>query len=46
MVEFLPFNYTCRDWYATAAAVEGVQYHGVMNRKGTEGVDDRERVLY
>jgi hypothetical protein len=31
LIEILPYNYTCRDWYHTAARVAGVQYHAVMN---------------
>jgi hypothetical protein len=37
LVEILPYNYTCRDWYHTAAIVAGVQYHIVMNEKVPAG---------
>ena len=33
LIEVLPYNYSCRPWYHTAANVSGVQYHSVMNRK-------------
>lgn len=33
LVEFLPYKYTCRDWYHVAANVAGVTYLSVMNRK-------------
>jgi capsular polysaccharide biosynthesis protein len=33
LIEILPYNYTCRDWYHTAAVVAGVQYHFVMNER-------------
>jgi hypothetical protein len=41
LIELLPFRYICRDWYATAAAVAGVRYHGVMNVNETMGVTDQ-----
>jgi hypothetical protein len=44
MVEILPYKYTCRDWYATAARVAGVQYWPVMNKRPTEGVTDKELI--
>jgi hypothetical protein len=40
LVEVIPYKYLCRDWYETAAAVAGVQYHRVMNRNDPENVTD------
>jgi hypothetical protein len=36
LVEIIPYGYTCRDWYETAAHVAGIVYHGVMNRRPPE----------
>jgi hypothetical protein len=44
LVEILPYNYSCRDWYATAAEVAGVKYHSVMNRKQPEARTNDEIV--
>jgi len=33
LVEILPYNYSCRNWYNTAADVARVNYHSVMNSK-------------
>lgn len=35
MIEFLPYNYSCRPWYETAANVSRVKYHAVMNDRPT-----------
>jgi hypothetical protein len=40
MIEFLPYKYSCRDWYHTAAIVAGVNYHIVMNKNPPADVDD------
>lgn len=32
LVEFLPYKYTCRNWYHVAANVAGVKYVSVMNK--------------
>jgi hypothetical protein len=33
LLEFAPYMYTCRDWYRTAAAAAGVNYHMMMNAR-------------
>ena len=33
LVEIIPYAYTCRNWYHTAADVAGVEYHSVMNKE-------------
>jgi capsular polysaccharide biosynthesis protein len=40
MIEFLPYRYSCRDWYHTAAIVAGVDYHIVMNKNPPDDVHD------
>ena len=40
MIEVLPYNYSCRDWYSTAARVAGVKYHSVMNRRPPTEADE------
>jgi hypothetical protein len=42
LVEILPYKYVCRDWYATAAEVAGVEYHAVMNENMPEGVTNSD----
>ena len=36
LIEILPYNYSCRNWYNVAADVAGVQYHDVMNKNPPE----------
>jgi hypothetical protein len=44
LIEILPYNYTCRDWYHVAANCAGAQYHSVMNHRapanGPEGIHE------
>lgn len=42
LIEILPYNFTCREWYHTAANVSGVHYHSVMNRHPPEYVPQRD----
>ena len=32
MIEILPYNYNCRNWYQTAAEFAGIEYHPLMNK--------------
>ncbi|KAK8895804.1 hypothetical protein M9Y10_013689 [Tritrichomonas musculus] len=36
LIEILPYNYSCRNWYNVAADVAGAQYHAVMNKEVPE----------
>lgn len=38
LVEIVPYQYTCRNWYETAASVAGVKYHRIMNKNPPENV--------
>jgi hypothetical protein len=40
LIEIVPYQYTCRNWYQTAAIVAGVQYHRIMNRNRPESRND------
>jgi uncharacterized CHY-type Zn-finger protein len=40
MIEVLPYNYSCKNWYEVAARVAGVRYHPVMNRRPPKGADE------
>ena len=33
LIEFMPYNYSCRPWYHTAANTARIQYHEVMNKE-------------
>ncbi|EAX92883.1 hypothetical protein TVAG_467300 [Trichomonas vaginalis G3] len=33
LIEIMPHEYNCRDWYETAASVARVNYHMLMNKK-------------
>jgi hypothetical protein len=41
LLEVLPYRYICRDWYQTAAAAAGVNYHMMMNRGPPNGTGSR-----
>ena len=41
MIEFLPYNYSCRDWYHTAARVARVNYYPLMNKEPNWKTADR-----
>jgi hypothetical protein len=40
LIEIIPYKYLCRNWYQTAAAVAGVQYHRIMNRNRPDSSRD------
>ena len=40
LIEIMPYNYTCRDWYHGAANISGVNYHMVMNKHPPEETTD------
>ncbi|OHS95576.1 hypothetical protein TRFO_10481 [Tritrichomonas foetus] len=44
LIEVLPYKYTCRNWYHTAADVAGVEYHSVMNKKPPNVVSRNELI--
>ena len=45
LVEIIPYAYTCRNWYHTAADVAGVEYHSIMNKepKMPEGLSEADQ---
>jgi hypothetical protein len=44
LVEILPYNYSCRDWYETGASVAGVQYTPAMNTRPPANVTDEQLI--
>lgn len=43
LIEVLSYNYTCRNWYNTAADCAGVIYHPMMNKEPPETTDSQLR---